>query len=190
MVFIALEGFSGTGKTTISRNLYNKGWVSIPESAHVVPDSVPLADRGNTYSDYALIGASLMRMYEIASLRKNKYVVADGYIVSDLTYAKIRYEKGLSNAYPALYNFVKSILGDENIVPDLFIVLTAKEKTIKERQRFKEERDKNLSKYFMKRYYRILYGLHKEMRHKFVNLSTDDDIEVTAEKILQMVGKL
>jgi thymidylate kinase len=190
MVFIALEGFSGTGKTTISRLLARRGWVAIPESAHFVPKTVPLADRGNTYSDYALIGATLTSSYDIVNLRRERNVVADGYIVSDLTYSKIRYERGQSKAYPVLRRFVFSLLKDKLLVPDLFVVLKADEDTIYRRQKYKEEREKNINIYFMERYYKILYMLHREMGHNFTNLSTDERKEKTERKIVEMVEKL
>ncbi len=190
MVFVVLEGFSGSGKTTVAKLLSRNGWKAITESAHSVPETVQLADRGDTYSDYSLLGATLLSTYEIAHSRKSMNIVAEGYFISDLAYARIRYEKGLSNAYPLLKDFVFSLLEDRSLLPDIFVVLEASKETLQSRQSLKSERDKNLSSYFMERYYKLVYSFHRGMGHVFTKLSTEEREEETAEKIVDMVEKL
>ncbi len=60
MAFVVLEGFSGTGKTTLAKGLESMGWVRLQESAHAVPRDVPVADRADTAADFSLLGATLI----------------------------------------------------------------------------------------------------------------------------------
>jgi len=70
MHFVVLEGFFATGKTNLARHLERRGWPRLQESAHALPDHVPVADRGDTYSDYSLLGATLAYASTISRLRR------------------------------------------------------------------------------------------------------------------------
>src|SRR5713226_8782971 len=60
MAFIVLEGFSGTGKTSLASGLERQGWLRLQESAHAVPKDVPVADRADTPADFSLLGATMV----------------------------------------------------------------------------------------------------------------------------------
>lgn len=190
MVFVAIEGFSGSGKTTICKYLTKLGWTVIQESASLVPKYVSLADRANTYSDYSLIGSVLMYSFLISRKRKGK-LVADGYLLSDLAYSKLRYEKGLSKAYPNLEYFLINVLKDKVLRPDAYFVLKPSFRTIIKRQKLKNQREKNVNRYFMKRYYEVLFSYHETLGDKNVYLvGTDGPISEIKSQILKLVEKI
>jgi len=60
MAFIVLEGFSGTGKTSLAMGLERRGWLRLQESAHAVPKDVPVAERADTAADFSLLGATMV----------------------------------------------------------------------------------------------------------------------------------
>lgn len=185
LVFIVLEGFSGTGKTTLSKLLEKRGWMRIAESAHILPNTVPVADRGDTFSDISLIGATMQFSSMIASNRAKKRIVAEGYLISDLTYAKIRYELGMSIAFPYLYEVVKGIMHEKQLEPDIYFLLSARDSLIYSRQKRKSERDRNINSYFRKRYYQIINELHHQFGNRNIRIiSTESDPKVTLQKII------
>ena len=145
MVFVVLEGFSGTGKTTLAKGLEARGWVRFQESAHAVPREVPVADRADTSADYSLLGATMMYSSMISSLRGTRNVVSEGYLLSDLAYARIRYDLGKSRAFPVMLETCRNLLKETSLRPDLYIVLYAGSDTIDLRQRLKDERERNLT---------------------------------------------
>ncbi|MDG6994188.1 MAG: hypothetical protein JRN36_04790, partial [Nitrososphaerota archaeon] len=108
MTFVALEGFSGTGKTSLAVRMEGMGWLRLQESAHAVSRDVPVADRADTAADYSLLGATMTYSSIIASQRQARNIVSEGYLTSDLAYAKIRMELGKSTAYPRMLSMVKA----------------------------------------------------------------------------------
>lgn len=163
MVFIVLEGFSGTGKTSLAKMLERDGWLRITESAHSLPPDIPLADRADTYSDYALLGQVLTSTPQIRRLRSRRRVVAEGYFLSDLAYFKIRQTLRLSNAFPSIYRLVSEIMKDQTLAPDLYILLEADSGEIGRRQARKRARDRNESTYFFEKYYEFIKEFHKAL---------------------------
>ena len=185
-----MEGFSGTGKTTLALGLERLGWVRMQESAHALPDHVPVADRGDTYSDYSLIGATLAYSSTIARLREKRHLVSEGYLLSDLAYAKIRFELKKSTAYPAMLAFCKSVLALREMRPDLYIRLEAGPETIHGRQAGKKDRDRNVTELFRSRYYSALAEIHDILGEKRVEkLSTDLDERETLGGALAILKK-
>ena len=87
MTFIVLEGFSGTGKTSLALGLEKRGWVRLQESAHAVPRDVPVADRADTAADFSLLGATMTYSSVVSKLRGTRKIVSEGYLLSDLAYA-------------------------------------------------------------------------------------------------------
>lgn len=163
MVFIVLEGFSGTGKTSLAKALEQRGWLRLPESAHVVPTQVPVADRADTYADYSLVGATMQYSSIISRSREGRDIVSEGYLLGDLAYARIRYELGRSDAFPVLLTLVKGILSDKRMQPDLYLLLKARPETITSRQVSKDERDRNLTEFFRSRYYTAVMEMHERL---------------------------
>ena len=166
MAFIVLEGFSGTGKTSLAKMLERDGWVRITESAHSLPADIPLADRADTYSDYALLGQVLTFAPRIKRLRTKSKVVAEGYFLSDLAYFKIRQTLGLSTAFPAIYTFVSNVMEDSALVPDHYILLHAESSEIRRRQARKRARDRNESSYFFEKYYEFIEEFHRALNQQ------------------------
>ena len=190
MVFVVLEGFSGTGKTTLAKGLESRGWLRLPESAHVVPKEVPVADRADTFADYSLVGATMVYSSAISRLRGTRNIVSEGYLLSDLAYARIRYDLGKSDAFPALLTLCKRIFADESMRPDLYILLEAKSETINLRQMSKDEREKNQSDFFHTRYYSALAELHEKLgEDKLEKVYTDTNLTRTLETILALLRK-
>lgn len=163
MVFIVLEGYSGTGKTSLAKMLERDGWLRITESAHSLPPDIPVADRADTYSDYALLGQVLTSTPRIRRLRSRRRLVAEGYFLSDLAYFKIRQTLGLSSAFPRIYRLVSEIMKDQNLAPDLYILLEADSGEIGRRQERKRARDRNESTYFFEKYYEFIKEFHKAL---------------------------
>jgi len=185
LTFLVFEGFSGTGKTTLAKTLERRGWLRLAESAHVVPKEIPVADRADTFSDYSLIGATMQYCSIISKKRMNTDIVAEGYFLSDLAYALIRYDTKKSTSFPQLLEIVKSILKEQILQPDLYIILKAQSSTILKRQAEKNEREKNVNEFFRRRYYSGIEYLHREMSQgKYEVVSTDDNSKRTLERIL------
>jgi len=182
---VALEGFSGTGKTTLAKAMEGNGWLRLKESAHAVPKEVPVADRADTFADYSLVGATMVYSSLISTLRRRMNIVSEGYLLSDLAYAKIRYELKKSTAYPVMMALCKEILADPVMRPDLYIILRAGTETIDSRQRRKNTRERNVTEFFRTRYYSALSEIHDELRQgNTAQIDTDGDMEATLEKIL------
>ena len=189
MTFIVLEGFSGTGKTTLATALERKGWLRLAESAHVVSSQVPLAERADTFSDYSLVGATMQYCSVIARSRRKREIVAEGYLLSDLAYALIRYELGKSSAFPHLVALARRILSDRELEPDLYFILRARSSTISRRQGEKNKREKSVSEFFRKRYYTAIEHLHGELEQgNFEMMNTDGDAEKTLAKMLEKMN--
>lgn len=184
-MLLALEGFSGTGKTTLAKELEAKGWLRLAESAHVVHRDVPVADRADTFADYSLVGATMQYSYIISRLRKERKIVAEGYLLSDLAYARVRYDLGKSDAFPALLSLAKKVLTEDALKPDLYILLKAKDDTIGRRQLEKGDREKNLSDVFRQGYYTAIADLHERTGQDNLEvISTDSDQRETLNEVL------
>jgi thymidylate kinase len=189
MAFIVLEGFSGTGKTSLAIGLERRGWLRLQESAHAVPKDVPVAERADTAADFSLLGATMVYTSVISKLRGTRNIVSEGYLLGDLAYAKIRYELKKSDAYPSMAAMVKQILREPAVKPDLYILLKAREETIDVRQRRKDDRERNPTEFFRKRYYTALKEIHDEMKEDNIEVvETDLDIDVTLQEILRILA--
>ena len=190
MAFIVLEGFSGTGKTSLAQGLERRGWLRLQESAHAVPRDVPVADRADTAADISLLGATMMYSSVISKLRQARNIVSEGYLLGDLAYAKIRYELKKSDAYPDMVQMVKRILTIPAMRPDLYILLKAGPETINHRQMGKEDRERNVTEFFRMMYYTALAEIHEELKEdKPEVVETDHDLEVTLQDILEILGR-
>ena len=190
MAFIVLEGFSGTGKTSLATGLENRGWLRLQESAHAVPRDVPVAERADTAADFSLLGATMMYSSMITKLRGIRNIVSEGYLLGDLAYAKIRYELKKSDAYPSMVAMVRRILQEPAMRPDLYLLLKAGQKTIDMRQRSKDERERNPTEFFRTRYYTALAEIHEELKQEKVEVvETDTDIDATLQAILEILAR-
>jgi thymidylate kinase len=190
LAFIVLEGFSGTGKTTLARRLERRGWVRLQESAHAVPKQVPVAERANTYADFSLIGATLVNASLISSLRGKRKLVSEGYLLSDLAYARIRYDLEKSVAFPSMLEFCRRVMSEPAMRPDLYVLLKARTATINARQERKNRREKNVSDFFRTRYYSAITEIHQELGEKRVEtIYTDSDPGATLKAILALLKK-
>jgi thymidylate kinase len=188
LVFVALEGFSGTGKTTLAMGLEKLGWMRLAESAHAVPRVVPVAERADTCADFSLLGATMVYSSVISRLRGEKRIVSEGYLLSDLAYARIRGDLGKSDAYPALLELCRTVLKQESLRPDLYILLEARQDTIEARQQEKDDREKNIMEFFRTRYYTALAEIHRELGEANVEtVYTDSDPAVTLEAVLDVL---
>jgi thymidylate kinase len=185
LAFLVLEGFSGTGKTTLAKGLERQGWLRLQESAHAVPAEVPVADRADTQADYSLLGATMLYSSIIAKSRQRRNVVSEGYLLSDLAYARIRYDLKQSLAYPSMLAVCRDILRDPSMRPDLYIVLEARTETINDRQQRKNAREQNLTEFFRTGYYSTLAEIHEQLDERNVEkVYTDSDMNATLDKIL------
>jgi len=185
LTFIVLEGFSGTGKTTLAKTLERRGWLRLPESAHAVSSEIPVGERADTFSDYSLVGATMQYASIIARSRRDRDIVAEGYFLSDLAYALIRYDLRKSAAFPHLLEMVRSVLREGVLQPDLYLLLRAHSATIRRRQEEKNEREKNVSKFFRERYYTAIEYVHGELRQGNLEIvNTDNDAEKTLARIM------
>ncbi|HXW94206.1 MAG TPA: hypothetical protein VEJ19_00685 [Nitrososphaerales archaeon] len=190
MTFIVLEGFSGTGKTSLAKVLERRGWLRLQESAHAVPRDVPVAERADSAADFSLLGATMMYTSVITKLRGTRNIVSEGYLLGDLAYAKIRYELKKSDAYPSMVAMVRRILQEPAMRPDLYILLKAGLETIDSRQRKKDDRDRNPSEFFRTRYYTALKEIHDEMKEENVEVvETDSDVEATLQTVLGLLAR-
>ena len=190
MAFIVLEGFSGTGKTSLAMGLERHGWLRLQESAHAVPKDVPVAERADTAADFRLLGATMTYSAVSAKLRNTRNIVSEGYLLADLAYAKIRYELKKSTAYPAMVTMVSRILEEPSMRPDLYLLLKAGPETIDLRQKNKDERERNVTEFFRTRYYSALAEIHAELNEgESEVVQTDSDPDVTLQGILEILGK-
>lgn len=190
MAFIVLEGFSGTGKTSLAMGLEKMGWLRLTESAHSVSKDVPVAERADTAADFSLLGATMMSSSVISKLRGTRNIVSEGYLLGDLAYAKIRYELKKSDAYPSMVTLVKRMLQEPSLRPDLYILLRAGQEVIDIRQKGKDEREKNLTEFFRTRYYTALAEIHDEMGEGSIEtVETNSDIEATLSVILGVLAR-
>ena len=190
MAFVALEGFSGTGKTTLALGLEKLGWMRLAESAHVVSRVVPVAERADTAADYSLLGATMAYCSVISQLRRERRIVSEGYLLSDLAYARIRYDLGKSGAYPAMLDLCRTVLRQESLRPDLYILLEAKPGTIQARQHEKDDRERNITEHFRTRYYTALAEIHSELGEANVErLYSDSDPGVTLDAVVSLLKR-
>lgn len=190
MAFIVLEGFSGTGKTTLAQGLESRGWLRMQESAHAVPRDVPVAERADTAADFSLFGATMIYSSIIAKQRTSKNIVSEGYLLGDLAYAKVRFELKKSHAYPSMLAMCRNVLDEAAMRPDLYIVLRAGPEVIWLRQRNKEERERNETEFFRSRYYTALEEIHSELNENRTEVvQTDSDTEATLVNILEILEK-
>jgi thymidylate kinase len=190
MAFIVLEGFSGTGKTSLAMGLERRGWLRLQESAHAVPKDVPVAERADTAADFSLLGATMMYSSLISKLRGTRNIVSEGYLLGDLAYAKIRYELKKSDAYPSMVAMVRRILQEPAMRPDLYILLKAGRETIGIRQKSKDDRERNPTEFFRTRYYTALEEIHGEMKEEKIEVvETDSDVAATLQEILRILAR-
>ncbi|HME18156.1 MAG TPA: hypothetical protein VKF15_00270 [Nitrososphaerales archaeon] len=190
MVFVALEGFSGTGKTTLAVGLEKLGWMRLTESAHAVPKVVPVAERADTCADFSLLGATMVYSSVISRLRGEKRIVSEGYLLSDLAYARVRSELGKSEAYPSMLEMCRTVLRQKSLRPDLYILLEARQDTIDARQQAKDDRERNITEFFRTRYYTALAEIHEELGEANVEkVYTDSDPAVTLEAVIGVLKK-
>ena len=190
MAFIVLEGFSGTGKTSLATGLERQGWLRLQESAHAVPRDVPVADRADTAADFSLLGATMVYSSLISKLRGTRNIVSEGYLLSDLAYAKIRYELKKSDAYPSMVSICRQMLKEPSLRPDLYILLRAGTDVIDLRQKSKDERERNVTEFFRTRYYTALAEIHQELgEEKTEEVETDSDPEATLRTILGVLQR-
>jgi thymidylate kinase len=188
LAFIVIEGFSGTGKTTLAKRLERHGWLRLTESAHAVPRQVPVADRADTFSDFSLIGATLQYCSIISMNRTSRNIVSEGYLLGDLAYARIRYDLGKSIAFPALLALVKRVLAEKSMRPDLYVLLRARAETIGERQLGKASREKNISEFFRQRYYSAIMEMHQRLGQDNLEVvSSEGGGNQTLQAILSLV---
>lgn len=190
MTFVVLEGFSGTGKTSLAIELEKLGWLRLQESAHAVPKDVPVADRADTVADFSLLGATMVYGSIISKFRWTRNIVSEGYLLSDLAYAKIRYELKKSDAYPTMVATVKRMLEEKAMRPELYILLKAGTDTINHRQLVKDERERNMTDFFRTRYYTALAELHEEFGEgETEEIETDTHVETTLKTMLAILEK-
>jgi thymidylate kinase len=190
MAFIVLEGFSGTGKTTLARGLERRGWVRLRESAHALPDHVPVAERGDTFSDYSLLGATLAYSSTISRMRRDRRLVSEGYLLSDLAYSKMRYELKKSAAYPSMLALCRAALSSPEMRPDLYLLLEAEPETIGDRQARKNNRDRSLTEFLRSRYYAALAEVHSELGEGSVErVHTGSRPSVTMGRVLEALRR-
>src|SRR2546426_3951703 len=157
----------------------------LAESAHAVSSEIPVGERADTFSDYSLVGATMQYASIIAMSRRERDIVAEGYFLSALAYALIRYDLRKSAAFPHLLEMVGKILRERVLRPDLYLLLRAHSATIRRRQEEKNEREKNVSKFFRERYYTAIEYIHGELGQRNLEIvNTDSDTDRTLSRIM------
>lgn len=190
MVFIVIEGFSGTGKTTLARRLERGGWLRMAESAHVVPRDIPVADRADTFADYSLLGATMVYSSLISSFRSSRNLVSEGYLLSDLAYARIRFDLKKSEAYPSMLEICRKMMAHSEMKPDLYVLLKATPDTISARQERKNERERIVDDFFRTRYYSALAEIHKALGEENVEtVLSDSHVEATFASVMSLLKR-
>jgi len=160
------------------------------ESAHAVPSEVPVADRANTFADYSLFGATMVYSSLISSFRKTRNLVSEGYLLSDLAYARIRLDLKKSEAYPAMLAMCGEILSHPQMRPDLYVLLKASPDTIADRQSRKGERERIEDAFFRKRYYSALAEVHEALGETNVEaVFSDTHAEDTFARVKSLIGR-
>lgn len=189
MVFLVIEGFSGTGKTTLAKRFEQEGWMRMAESAHAVPRDVPVADRADTFADYSLIGATMVYSSLISKLRETRNLVSEGYLLSDLAYARIRFDLKKSDAYPSMLTMCSKILSHPQMKPDLYVLLKSNPDIIAERQSRKGDRERIEDDFFRTRYYSALAEIHEALGERNVEtVLSDSDAEETFARVKSLLG--
>jgi len=151
---------------------------------------VPVAERADTAADYSLLGATMAYCSVISQLRRERRIVSEGYLLSDLAYARIRYDLGKSGAYPAMLDLCRTVLRQESLRPDLYILLEAKPGTIQARQHEKDDRERNITEQFRTRYYTALAEIHSELGEANVErLYSDSDPGVTLDAVVSLLKR-
>jgi thymidylate kinase len=190
LVFIVIEGFSGTGKTTLARRLERDGWLRLAESAHVVPHEVPVADRADTFADFSLLGATMVYSSLIKAFRSSRNLVSEGYFLSDLAYARIRFDLKKSDAYPPMLEICRQMMSHAEMRPDLYVLLKATPDTISARQERKNDREKVLDDFFRTRYYSALAEVHEQLDEKNVEtVFSDSHLEATFASVMSILER-
>ena len=137
-------------------------------------------------ADFSLLGATMVNSSVVASARGNRDIVSEGYLLSDLAYARIRYELKLSEAFPEMMALCKKLLEHDRMRPDLYILLEAGKDTIARRQGGKGDRERNVTRFFRERYYSAIEEIHEELGEKNVEkVFTDSDPRVTLRLVLE-----
>ena len=189
MVFLVIEGFSGTGKTTLAKRFEQEGWMRMAESAHAVPREVPVADRADTFADYSLIGATMVYSSLISRFRETRNLVSEGYLLSDLAYARVRFDLKKSDAYPSMLTICGKILSHPQMKPDLYVLLKANPDIIAERQSRKGDRERIEDDFFMTRYYSALAEIHEALGERNVEtVLSDSHSEETFARVKSLLG--
>ncbi len=190
MTFVVLEGFSGVGKTTLARRLEKRGWLRLQESAHALPRHVPVAERGDTLSDFSLLGATLAYSSTIARMRKSRAVVSEGYLLSDLAYSKMRFELKRSAAYPAMLALCKEALSSPALRPDLYVLLEAGERTRRAGPPGVKDDCIGPVDFFRSRYYSALAEIHGELGERNVeSVRTGPTAGSTLSRVLAAMSR-
>ncbi len=187
MPFVVLEGFSGAGKTTLAKAMEKDGWLRLEESAHAVPSGTPLADSAGTESDYSLLGATLANSALIREKRRAGKVISEGYVISDLAYAKVRYDLDMSAAFPSMLALARKVLREESLRPDAYILLRPARAAPRGNGNWRSARTYEL---FAERYYGAIQELHERLTEsKVETVKTDTDPAVTLREIAARLRK-
>jgi thymidylate kinase len=126
----------------------------------------------------------------ISKTRETKNIVSEGYLLSDLAYARIRFDLNSSKAYPSMLDIVREILAEPTMRPDLYILLEARPDTIHNRQKKKDDRERNVTEFFRTRYYSALAEVHSELKEDSIEkVYTDEDMRVTLDAIISVLRK-
>ncbi len=112
-------------------------------------------------------------------------MIAEGFILSDLAYAKARFELKKSTAYPTMLALCREVLAIPRMRPDLYVLLDAGPETIDDRQVRKNGKDRNATEIFRAMYYKALAEIHQELNETNIErVRTDSEVEKTLDVIL------